>query len=277
MKIFILIILAVMVSCASTPKKKDEVMIMDKKARLYYDQGTQELADKEYTIALTHLKKAAELAPENTHILNNLGMAYYFKGASGTAINYLKKSIKLDAKNTAARMNLATIYMKNKQYDLAEKEYINITKDLTYMAQFRTYYNLGILNLEKNNMKDSIMYFEKSIKENENYCPAHYQLGQYYYKNKDYKKAYKKYQDAGFGVCYNNPIPHYHQAEALIKLGQFEKARVTLNKIIQKFGNTKYKDIAQNKIQELNRIEQYHNLDQNSSDHSARKILTPSF
>jgi len=277
MRVLHLIILtAIFTSCASS-KKTEGLVIMDKRARLYYDQGTQELADKEYTIALNHLQQAYQHAPNNTHVLNNLGMAYYFKGATGTAIKYLNKSLEIDNKNTPARMNLATIYMKNKEYDKAEKEYMIITKDLTYLAQFRTYYNLGILNQEKQNNKEAISYFNKAIKENENYCPAHYQLGNYYYKNKQYSKAYKKFQDASFGVCYNNPLPHFNQAKALVKLGQFEKARVTLNKIVERFSTTKYSAIAQNKLKEIDRLENSQYLDQNSLNKTDGKILTPDF
>lgn len=276
MRILSLLILVTLVSCASSRNQR-ESLVKDKKARIFYDQGTQELADKEYTVALTHLKQAYQYAPNNTHILNNLGMAYYFKGASGTAIKYIQRSIKVDPKNSAARMNLATIYMKNKEYGKAESEYLRITEDLTYMAQFRTYYNLGILKQGQGNMPEAIKYFERAIKENENYCPAHYQLGLYYYKTASFKKAYKKFQDASFGVCYNNPIPHFSQAKTLIKLGQFEKARITLNKIVDKFGNTKYKAKAQNKLKELTMLENKFYYEQNGQEQSNRKILTPNF
>lgn len=268
--------MTIMTSCASS-KKKDGMITMSKKARLYYDQGTQELADKEYTVALNHLQLAIQNEPNNTHILNNLGMAYYFKGATGTAIKYLTKSLKVDNKNTPARMNLATIYMKNKQYEKAEKEYMTITKDLTYMAQFRTYYNLGILNLEKGRVKQGIAFLNKSIIENENYCPAHFQLGNHYYKKNAFNKAYKKYQDASFGVCFNNPLPHYSQAKALIKLGKTEKARDTLNKIIERFGTTKYSKFAQKRLKQMDVLENRDYLDQNSRKNRNRNILTPDF
>ena len=178
-------------------------------------------------------------------------------------------------------MNLATIYMKNKQFEKAEKEYMVITKDLTYMAQFRTYYNLGLLNLEQGKNKEAISFFKKAIKENENYCPAHYQIGNYYFKKRFYSKAYKKYQDASFGVCFNNPLPHYSQAKALIKLGKFQKARTTLTKLIERFGTTKYSNIAQNKLKEIDKLENISDSDQNTSHRfskrSNRKILTPDF
>lgn len=277
MKVSFFALILILTSCASNQKTAED-MIKNKKARLYYDQGTQELADKEYTAALGHLQKAYKHEPDNTHILNNLGMAYYFKGATGSAIKFIDKALDLDAKNTPARMNLATIHMKNKDYGAAEKEYIKITKDLTYMAQFRTYFNLGLLYQAKGMQKKANNYFNKAIKENENYCPAHFQLANHFYKKRDYKMALKKYKDASFGVCYNNPIPHLKQAKTLSKLGRYKKARITLNKIIERFGTTKYRSIAQNELREINRLEKSSfNEGERSAIRDNGKILTPDF
>ena len=102
-------------------------------------------------------------------------MAYYFKGADKRAIAAINKALEIDKKNTAARMNLATIELKRKNYKRAEKLYFEILEDLTYMAQFRTYYNLGILNQELGQQQKALEYFAKSLKENDTYCPVYQQ------------------------------------------------------------------------------------------------------
>lgn len=276
MRIFILAIILTLTSCASNGKKEIN-KVKDKSARLYYDQGTQELADKEYTVALNHLQQAYKYEPDNTHILNNLGMAYYFKGASGTAIKYLKKAIDEDEKNTAARMNLATIYMRNKDYGKAEREFLNISKDLNYLSQFRTYFNLGVLYQAKGQNKKAMSFFKKSIKENENYCPAHYQLGHQYFKAGHYEVALKKYKDASFGTCYNNPRPHLQQAKTLTKLGRYKKARESLTKIIEKFATTKYRVLAQKELSKIDRLERSSIKSYGNQSKNDGKILTPDF
>ncbi|MBD66386.1 MAG: hypothetical protein CME62_14340 [Halobacteriovoraceae bacterium] len=267
--IITLICLIGLISCASNQRRKE-----DKQGMIFYNQGTQELADGEYTIALTHLQQANRMIPDNTHILNNLGMAYYFKGATDRAIKLINKSLELDSKNTAARMNLATIELKAKNYKRAEKLYLEILEDLTYMAQFRTYYNLGVLSLQQGRDQSALEYFAKALRENDTYCPAHQQLGNYYFKKGNYKHALKKYTDATYGTCYNNPIPHYHKAKALVKLGEFPKAEQTLNLVMEKFSSSKYFNLAKN---ELKRINQLKSSTNEEFDYSDRKILTPSF
>ncbi len=72
-----LLVLNILVLTACSSKKAD---IKSKQAELYFGAGTQSLMDQQYTEALKNLLEANKLDPENSDILNNLGMAYFFKG-----------------------------------------------------------------------------------------------------------------------------------------------------------------------------------------------------
>jgi len=236
-----MLLLTVVAACSSGPPEKT---LKNKKADLYYSHGTSNLLNKDYTSALDHLLKADALRPNDTKIHNNLGMAYYFKGRIKKAKYHLTKSIKLNEKNSDAKNNLASVYFNSGQYDLAEKEYLKVQNDLVYKHQYRTFYNLALISLKKNRFAEAVERYKKSIKENENFCPSYFQLGELAKKQNRPKLAYDYYLQASRGTCYNNPAPHYFQALMLIKLKRTQDARIKLQEIIERFNTSKYASMA---------------------------------
>lgn len=224
------------------------------KAEIYYDKGTANLIAKKYTSAIDDLIKAFQLNPKSSKINNNLGMAYLFKENQEKATAHIKMAIELDASNTDARSNLASIYFTKKEYDNAEKIYLDILKDLTYRAHFRTYYNLGLLAMIRKDVNRAESYFDLAIKENNDYCSAHFQKGMIVFERGFYSKALEVFKEGSLGTCYNEPAPHYQIALTYIELKRFDDAREKLDFIMNQFSKTKYGTLAQirfSRIQEI--------------------------
>lgn len=266
-----LILLTILVSCASKDKK--EPTPLEKKALIHYNHGTSSLVQKQYTEALRSLMEANSLKPDDTKILNNLGMAYYFKDSKDRAKSYIKRAIEVDPKNTDARLNLATIYMGEKNYSAAERGFLAILKDLTYRNQANTYFNLGKLNLAQNKTRSAINYFNKSLKENENYCPASFQLGLIDYKLRKYKQAYEQFKKASLGTCYQNPEPQFYQALSLLKMGNDSLARLKFEEVTERFSNSPYADKSLYYMKKTYKPQ----YNRESLSKRKRKILTPDF
>jgi Tfp pilus assembly protein PilF len=271
-KILILVLLA---SCASPQKGEKSPEL--KKAELYYNQGTKEMIDGEYTKALKNLLEAKNLSPEDSRINNNLGMAFYFKGASKRAVKYIKKSLKIQPDNSDAKINLATIYMGMKKYTQAEQLYQVVLDDLTYEGQFKTYFNLGMLNLKLNQEIKAISYFKQSLNVADSYCPSHFQLGNIYFKRKDYKKALKSYREAGLGVCYEKPEPIFRQALSMIRLKKYESAKIKLEEIVERFAMTEYERKAQKELKVIAQLKKNRIDSELEYIDSDRKIVSPDF
>ena len=269
---FITLALSMLMLAACASKNS----LQSKQAELYFGAGTQSLMAKEYTEALKNLLEANRLDPNNHEILTNLGMAYYFKGEKNLAIKTLKESVKINNKNSDAKLNLASIYYKDGDFDNAEKLYKKVLADLTYDKQARTYYNLGLLELQAR--RDSVAaesYFKKSIKEDDNYCPAYYQLASIQYQRRQFNTALKNFKEASMGTCYESAAPHYYQALAMIELRRFEEARIKLDDIETRFPKTQFAAKARHKAIELNNIE---NRLKSSEAHASRKVLeSPDF
>ena len=248
----LLIILSALIvlSCSSKAEKKRKTQ-----SELYYGAGTQSLMSKDYTDALTNLLKANELDPDNSGILNNLGMAYYFKGEKDLALRTLKRSIEIDNKNSDAKVNLASIYFQLGKLDDAEKIYKTVLRDLIYDKQARTLYNLGLLEIKRNNLVAAENYFKKSTKEDGNYCPSFFQIGLLQYSRKQYTQAHKNFKEASMGVCYESPAAHYYQGLALTGLRRFNEARMKFDEIDARFKTSEFAQKARTKMMELNEIE----------------------
>ncbi len=241
----------ILMSCSS---KKDDLRL--KQAGLYFGAGTQSLMEKEYTEALKNLLQANSMDPNNPEILNNLGMAYYFKGEKDLAIKHLNLALKYNPDSSDAKVNLASILFKDKNFREAERLYKLVLKDLTYDKQARTLFNLGIIELQaKDDSVAAENYFKKSLKEDENYCPSYFQLGLVQYNRRQFNTALKNFKEAGMGNCYEAPAPHYYQALTLIELRQFDEARIKLDEIETRFKKSSFAIKAREKILELNQIE----------------------
>lgn len=275
LKIILILILVAVSSCASSDKQTPE----EKKAAIFFTQGTQELQYKEYTKALTHLLQANKYHPNNSRILNNLGMAYYFKEAEDKAIELIKRAIELDPKNSDAVTNLGTIYLRQGKLEKAESFYIKVSKDLTYPHQYQTYYNLGVIARRKNDIPLAFKYFKKSLKDESAYCPSNFEIGKIYYNRKKYDEALARFKDASFGKCYNSPDPQYYQAITHIKLDQFELAESKLQDLISRFSLTKYETMARNQLRQIKALQKREYLENQSRLFTKpdRKILTPDF
>lgn len=220
----------------------------DKKADLYYSYGTEHLLKKEYSTALGHLIKANEFRPNDSKILNNLGMAYYFKGDINKGIQYLEQSLNEDKKNSDARNNLASVYFNLGKFSEAKKQYLLILRDLVYTHQYRTHYNLALIEKNQGNINQALVQLQDSIKANDEYCPAHFTMAQILETRFEYHKAIEHYQKATLGTCTNNPAPIYHQANAYLKLDDHEKALIKLKEIIDRFPTNKYSVLATRKL-----------------------------
>jgi Tfp pilus assembly protein PilF len=241
--------LVLVVSCGTSSKNKKSPK--EKKADIFYAYGTKSLVEKDYTNALVNLKKAANLNPGAPRVHNNLGMAYYFKKDVNKALFHLNKALEIDPKHSETRNNLAGVLTRLKKTNQARTHYNKILEDLEYKGQFRTYYNLGVLDLMDG--KDIYAYqnFKKSLNDNSEYCPAHFQMGLISFKKHRYQQALESFRKASLGTCVDQPAPHYHQALSLMQLQKNDKALIKFKEIKERFPESRFAILSSRKLRTI--------------------------
>lgn len=237
-------------ACSSNPELAERT-VEQKKAEIYYSQGTNDLIKKNYSQALVNLLKAKEFDSKDSLIRNNLGMAYYFREQPELAEKELKAAIDLEKKNSDAKANLGTIYMEKNRLKEARALFDEVALDLTYQNQFRNYYNLSVLALKEGDRALAFEFLFKSIKEKSDYCQAHFKLGELYTEEYKFKQALESFRESTKGTCVSEPAPHFQQALALMNLGHFEEARTKFKTIIEKFPKTKFVAQANHQLKKL--------------------------
>lgn len=225
--LYVALLLIFAYSCAHAPEQNSTEA---KKAEIFYAHGTEKLIAKEYTEALAHLLQAYELNPVDSKILNNLGMAYFFKNRNDLALERLQKAIDIDPKNSDARNNLASIYMTLGQLEKAKEQYEKVLADLVYPHQFRTYYNLGLIAKRQGQIDIALEKFKKAAELKEDYCAANFQVGNTYRDGHRYQEALEWYNKAVQGTCTSNVGPHYAMAITYRDLRQNDQS---INKFIE--------------------------------------------
>ena len=234
------------VSCSNlTANKKNE---RDKKTELYFAQGTEMLVKKDYSRALEYLLEAQRLAPNDSEIQNNLGMSYFFKNRMDQAKIHLTKAIELDPKNSNARNNYASLLFREKNYKEAKIQYEMVKADLVYPHQYRTNYNLALIAEVENDLEGMIKFLNESVAERDDFCPAHFKLGEFNFKNNNLSAALRNYKNSSKGTCYNYAAPLYQQALIWRKLAAPDKEFGKLSEIITNFPKSEYAQMAKEKL-----------------------------
>lgn len=262
----IIVIFLSLFGCSSTEEKTKE----EKKSDVFFSYGTQSLMRGEYTNALDGLMKANELNPNKPDILNNLGMAYYYKRRKGKAVELLKTALTIDPKHSDAKINLASIYLNEGKLNASEKLYEEVLDDLLYKRQFITYNNLGKISLKRNNVPKALDFTDKAIKEYQEYCPALLQRGQILMRMGQLRDAQIALDTSIKGACYENVKAHYYRGLNLMKMRRYSRAEEIMEKIRVDFAKSGFAPLAQLRLREIRKNKKF-------KDVSRLNMETPNF
>jgi len=239
------------VSCSSQSTRPPTVE--EKKAGLYFEEGTNLLVEKNFQEAMINFLKAKELDPKREDIRINLATSYYLRKQPELAIGELKELLSQNPKNTRAKQNLAVIFLEKKQINDAKKLLQEALKDLTYRELEGLHYNLAIAYLKEGDRYNAIEELKLSLKEKDYYCPAHFKLGEIYSEEFKYQSALESFKDSVKGTCFNDVKSHYHIAVTHLNLNQKKLAESKFQYIVEKFPKTEYSVLAQKELQRIAR------------------------
>ena len=249
------ILLSIILSgCSSMQKNTSK-----KKAKIFYQYGSQKLAEGRYTIALENLISANEENPNDPDIINNLALAYYYKKRPSIAKKLLKSVIKIAPNHSDALNNLGTLNMKEGNLDQAEKYFQQVSNHLLFKKQFIIYHNLSKIAEKKGKIKLSRHYNKKSLEEFDHYCPALFHRGLLFYQEKKWQQADKALKKASKGVCYNYTGNHFYRALSLKQLNQLKQAEEILEKLNTDFPKNSYQTQTKLELEKIRSLKSSNN------------------
>jgi type IV pilus assembly protein PilF len=108
----------------------------------------------------------------------------------------LLEALRLDPQYSEAHNALGVIYVQEKQYPLAETEFVKAVSNPLYVTPEKAYQNLGNLYREQGKEELALACYRKALKYNLDYFPAHYELARYYFRQKELRAALKEINQA---------------------------------------------------------------------------------
>ena len=223
----------VSVQCVNTTSKEDQTL-----AHSHFTLGVKLLTQNKKEQALEQLLLAKELDPDNSLILNHLGLAYYLMKEFEHSIIELKSALNKKPDYSEAHNNLGRVYIDVKDFKRAQYHLNKAALDLTYAKKDKVWLNLGLSFFFQNKYKKSESYFLKSISMNRNNCLAYNYFGRSQVEQENFKKAAKALDQAIYH-CRQRGFdePHYYSAISFFRLGYKSKAIARLQESQKKFPN----------------------------------------
>lgn len=140
------------------------------------------------------LLEAIKRAPGDLNLRNRLIAVWLAGGKADAAENEAKKILKADEKNVGALVNLATVFFRRNQHELATSV-LNRAKDID-AADPSIYINLGFVFLRQKDSAKAIEAFQKATELRGDLPEAHNNLGALFVEAHDYEAAIVSLQKA---------------------------------------------------------------------------------
>ena len=196
------------------PKAK-EVNHLPSLLDLYYTKGLIYAKRAQYDSALVTMDKAKAIATalndevNLSHIIDQIGHAYFYKNQIDQGISYLKEALAIAEKSRNNQLifkessNLGRLYTLSEKYDSADifiNRALGIQKQLgnkRYQAEILT--NLGINAFRSNKLENGVAYFNrainlmKEINDHQGTAIVYFTIGYSFYNSGDYPNALENF------------------------------------------------------------------------------------
>ncbi|MCK5680654.1 tetratricopeptide repeat protein, partial [bacterium] len=175
-KIIIFIMLlgcfATFCGCSHTTKEPEKKQL----SKQFYENLIMAFNGQNYSLVQTGLDKINEagIADERTHYLG--AMLALIEHDQERAIAELQAAIVFNPEYGDAHCTLGTIYIKQKKYDLAETELLQVCNNRLYPTPEKAYHYLGNLYREQGKTRQALGCYRKALQLNQEYFPSHYEL-----------------------------------------------------------------------------------------------------
>lgn len=183
------------------------------------DEGPEN--QRRITLALTYLRQADAMTPDNPMVLNNIGGALARQGKTDEAIGYFERAIKLKADFAFAHYNLATALVGQRKFaeslrHLGEAAKYDPRNPVIPQKAGDAYVGLG-------RMDDAVKAYQVALMLDPNFRDAHNSLGIQFAKRGKMAEAAQHFAQ-GVRIAPNDASLRVNLGRALLMLGQYPGA-----------------------------------------------------
>lgn len=143
--------------------------------------------------AARHIQRSLELFPESPDAHHSLGTVMLRAGRPDEAIRHFNEALRLDPRHAGARNNLGMALEMSGRLDEAAEQYREAAR---IKPGAIAYDNLGYVLFRLGRHAEARLYFERAIRLQANYAPAHINLGHLLYASKQFPDAISQYREA---------------------------------------------------------------------------------
>lgn len=143
---------------------------------------------------ITLWKDAAQKSPNKSRPYANLGAHYYERGLLTDALQALNTSLQLAPGNIESRHNVANLYLELRQYQYAEREYLQLIRLQPDNEKLRN--NLGHLYYLLQDHEKAAFFYKRALEINPHFLAARINLAELYEAKGDISNAVTEYEAA---------------------------------------------------------------------------------
>lgn len=151
--------------------------------------GIAYLRRGEYKKALERLYRARQAAPNYPPIYNTLGALYQHIGETEKAEKNYKKALSLDKSNPTTLNNYGQFLCQEKQYDNAEKIFLEAANNPLYRTPEIAFTNAGICAIHQNKLDVAESYLRSALVKNPYLSIALLKMSELSYMSQNYLSA----------------------------------------------------------------------------------------
>ena len=149
--------------CAQTGGVDGKKVDVNKASRLYTDLGLGYMQQGEIERAMSKLKRALELKPDNANAHHYLAEAYRQLGDDDLAEQHYQRAIKLAPKDAGALNNYGAFLCGQSRFEDAEKYFLKAAALPRYRTPERSYENIAMCAMRVKNTDKAKEYFRKAL------------------------------------------------------------------------------------------------------------------